>query len=215
MAVRIRLARRGRKKQPVYDIVVADTRAPRDGRFIEKLGTFNPNPEPNILLLNADKAFEWVMKGAQPSDTARDLLSSRGVMLKKHLQIGVNKGALKQEEADKKYDAWLNGKQKEEDVLAADAQKAADKAAQDAVKRRADLKAAADLKFVNAQAAELVAAEEAEAEAKAEEAPAAEEAPVAEAVAEEAPAAPAPVAEEAAKEPVAEEAPAKEEKAAE
>ncbi|WP_425392789.1 30S ribosomal protein S16 [Ekhidna sp.] len=111
MPVKIRLARRGRKKQAMYDVVVADNRAPRDGRFIEKLGTYNPNTDPATINLDNDKAFDWVMKGAQPTDTVRAMLSYRGIMMKKHLQIGVNKGAITQEEADKKLEAWMKDKE--------------------------------------------------------------------------------------------------------
>ncbi len=106
MAVKIRLTRRGRKKLAMYDVVVADARAPRDGRFIEKLGTYNPNTDPATINIKDDRAFHWVMTGAQPTDTVKAMLSYRGVMLKKHLQIGVNKGAITQEAADKKYEAW-------------------------------------------------------------------------------------------------------------
>lgn len=111
MAVKIRLARRGRKKQALYDVVVADARAPRDGRYIEKIGRYNPNTDPATIDLDDQKAFEWVMNGAQPTDTVRAMLSYRGIMLKKHLQIGVNKGAITQEDADKKFEAWLQGKE--------------------------------------------------------------------------------------------------------
>ena len=111
MAVKIRLARRGRKKLAMYDLVVADARAPRDGRFIEKLGTYNPNTNPASIDINTDKALDWVMKGAQPTDTVRAILSYKGVMLRKHLQVGVNKGAITQEEADKKFQDWLAGKE--------------------------------------------------------------------------------------------------------
>jgi len=102
MAVKIRLARRGRKKLATYDVVVADARAPRDGRFIEKIGTYNPLTVPATINLNDDKAFEWLMNGAQPTDTLKTVLSDRGIMLRKHLQIGVIKGALTQEQADSK-----------------------------------------------------------------------------------------------------------------
>jgi len=111
MSVKIRLARRGRKKQAIYDVVVADSRAPRDGRFIEKIGSYNPNTDPASITINSDKAFDWVMKGAQPTDTVRAMLSYKGVMFRKHLQIGVNKGAITQEEADKKLEAWLADKE--------------------------------------------------------------------------------------------------------
>lgn len=111
MAVKIRLARRGRKKQAIYDVVVADARAPRDGRFIEKLGSYNPNTDPAMININADKAFDWVMKGAQPTDTVRAMLSYKGVMFRKHLQLGVLKGAISQEEADKKLQDWVEAKE--------------------------------------------------------------------------------------------------------
>ncbi len=110
MAVKIRLARRGRKKQVTFDVVVADGRSPRDGKFIEKIGTYNPNTDPATININEESAFNWVMKGAQPTDTVRAMLSYRGILLKKHLQIGVIKGAMSQEEADEKYQAWLAAK---------------------------------------------------------------------------------------------------------
>ncbi|MEM6830747.1 MAG: 30S ribosomal protein S16 [Bacteroidota bacterium] len=111
MPVKIRLARRGRKKMAIYDVEVADARSPRDGRFIEKIGTYNPNTDPALINIDADKAFDWVMKGAQPTDTVRAMLSYKGVMYRKHLQIGVAKGAITQEDADKKLEAWLSGKE--------------------------------------------------------------------------------------------------------
>ena len=114
MAVRIRLARRGRKKLAIFDIVIADARSPRDGKIIEKIGNYNPNTNPAKINLDGDKALEWLNKGAQPSETARAILSYKGILLKKHLQMGVKKGALKQEEADKKLEAWL--KEKEEKI---------------------------------------------------------------------------------------------------
>lgn len=110
MAVKIRLARRGRKKYAMYDVVVADARAPRDGKFIEKLGTYNPNTVPASITLDNDRAFYWVMTGAQPTDTVRAMLSYRGIMFRKHLQVGVNKGAITQEEADKRFDEWKQQK---------------------------------------------------------------------------------------------------------
>ena len=108
--VKIRLARRGRKKLAMYDVVVADARAPRDGRFIEKIGTYNPLTVPATIVLNDDKAFQWLMNGAQPSDTVKAVLSHRGIMLKKHLQIGVIKGALTQDQADSKLQDWVQSK---------------------------------------------------------------------------------------------------------
>ena len=132
MSVKIRLARRGRKKQAIYDVVVADARAPRDGRFIEKLGTYNPNTNPASININNERALTWLLNGAQPTDTVKAMLSYRGVMLKKHLQIGVLKGAISQEQADAKFNAWLSEKdtkiEGKKDQLAdakADARKAA------------------------------------------------------------------------------------------
>src|SRR5688572_31262683 len=109
--VKIRLARRGRKKLAMYDVVVADARAPRDGRFIEKIGTYNPLTNPAAIVLKDDRAFHWLMNGAQPSDTVKAMLSYRGVMLKKHLQIGVIKGAITQEQADSKLAEWVKSKE--------------------------------------------------------------------------------------------------------
>ncbi len=111
--VKMRLARRGRKKLALYDIVVANSRSPRDGRFIEKLGTYNPNSNPATIEFDENKAFDWLMKGAQPTDTMRRILSYKGVMFRKHLQIGVNKGAISQEQADAKLNAWKSGKEGE------------------------------------------------------------------------------------------------------
>lgn len=111
MAVKIRLARRGRAGRPFYSIVAADSRAPRDGRYIEKLGTFDPMTDPSTVELDFDKAFDWVMKGAQPTDTARSILSGQGVMLKKHLAEGVRKGALTEEQAEAKLQSWLKEKE--------------------------------------------------------------------------------------------------------
>ncbi len=110
MAVKIRLQRKGRKKRPFYHIVVADARAPRDGRFIEKLGTYNPMTSPATIDLDREAAFEWLMKGAQPTDTTRAILRFKGVLYKKHLDRGVKKGALTQEQADAKYQAWIEEK---------------------------------------------------------------------------------------------------------
>lgn len=111
MAVKIRLARRGRKKLSLYDVVVADARSPRDGKFIEKIGTYNPLTVPASIVLDDNKAFDWLMKGAQPSDTVRAMLSYRGVMLRRHLQLGVAKGAITQEQADSKLTEWVKLKQ--------------------------------------------------------------------------------------------------------
>ncbi len=107
MPARIRLQRHGKKNQPFYHIVVADGRAPRDGKFIEKLGTYNPLTNPATIDLNFDRAVEWVKNGAQPSDTARRILSYKGVLLRRHLQIGVEKGAISQEQADVRFNEWM------------------------------------------------------------------------------------------------------------
>ncbi len=191
MPARIRLQRHGKKNQPFYHIVVADGRAPRDGRFIEKLGTYNPLTNPATIVLNVEKACEWLKNGAQPSETARRILSYKGVLLKRHLQIGVEKGAISQEQADVKFNEWLQAKEskianiksevenKERSVKKSrlEAEKKANEAKAEAV--AAKLKAAAE-----AEAAAKAEAEAAAAEANAEEAPAAEETPAEETPAE-------------------------------
>ncbi|HPW78304.1 MAG: 30S ribosomal protein S16 [Bacteroidetes bacterium ADurb.Bin037] len=111
MAVKIRLSRRGKKNYAYYHIVVADSRAPRDGRIIETLGTYDPNPNPAKIQLDTEKALYWLNNGAQPTLTARRLLSYKGVLLKKHLYKGVAKGALTQEQADAKWEAWIQEKE--------------------------------------------------------------------------------------------------------
>ena len=111
MAVKIRLQRRGRKKLPLYHIVIADSRSPRDGRFIENIGSYNPLTKPAQIDIDRDKAFEWLMKGAEPTDTVRAILKFKGVMYRKHLSRGVAKGAMTQEEADAKYTAWIDEKE--------------------------------------------------------------------------------------------------------
>ncbi|WP_462266988.1 30S ribosomal protein S16 [Mucilaginibacter sp.] len=111
MATKIRLQRHGKKGKPFYYIVVADARAPRDGRFIERLGSYNPNTNPATINIDFDKTFEWVNNGAQPTDTCRAILSYKGVLYKKHLQGGVAKGALTQEQADEKFTAWTDQKE--------------------------------------------------------------------------------------------------------
>lgn len=171
----------------LYDVVVADARAPRDGRFIEKIGRYNPNTDPASVDLNEEKAFDWVMKGAQPTDTVRAMLSYRGIMLKKHLQIGVNKGAISQEDADKKFEAWKAEKEvkiqeKRERILEeASASVQARKEAETKVKE-----ARAEALKKKAEAAEVEAAgETAEAAGEAPAAEAGEEVPQAETSAEE------------------------------
>ncbi|MFP4024076.1 MAG: 30S ribosomal protein S16 [Thiohalospira sp.] len=179
MPVKIRLTRRGRKKLPYYHIVVADSRAPRDGRFIESIGTYSPITNPATIELDFDRALDWLQKGAQPTDTCRAILSYKGVLMKKHLLEGVKKGALTEEQAEEKFQSWL--KEKESKIEAKREQIRKGKADED--KKRLD----AETKVREARAEELAkknaeaAAEEAKAnaketeEAKAEEAPEAEE----------------------------------------
>jgi small subunit ribosomal protein S16 len=122
MPVKIRLARHGRKRYAYYHIVVADSRAPRDGRYIERIGSYNPNTNPATIDLNMDKALTWLSNGAQPTDTARAILSYKGVLMKKHLLEGVKKGAFDEAEAERRFDKWLLDKdskvQAKKDLLA-------------------------------------------------------------------------------------------------
>ena len=112
MSTRIRLQRHGKKGKPFYHIVVADQRSKRDGKLIEKLGIYNPNTNPATIEINFDGAVNWMLKGAQPSDTARAILSYKGVMMKKHLLVGVAKGAFDEAEAEKRFESWMSGKEK-------------------------------------------------------------------------------------------------------
>ncbi|MGL5958930.1 MAG: 30S ribosomal protein S16 [Phocaeicola sp.] len=174
MATKIRLQRNGRKSYAFYSIVIADVRAPRDGKFTEKIGTYNPNTNPATVDLNFELAYKWVMSGAQPTDTVRSILSKEGVYMKKHLAGGVSKGAFTQAEADAKFEAWKSNKQSGLEAL---------KAKEEAAKQ-ADAKARLEAeKKVNEEIAKKVAEKKAvEAAANAEaEAPAVEEAPAAEA----------------------------------
>ena len=128
MATRIRLQRHGRKGKPVYNIVIADQRSPRDGKFIEKLGIYNPNTNPATINLDFESTLDWMMKGAQPSDTVRNILSYKGIMMKKHLLEGVRKGAFSEEEAEKRFTAWMEGKNKKVSDKSADVLKANEEA---------------------------------------------------------------------------------------
>lgn len=178
MAVKIRLARRGRKKLALYDVVVSDSRSSRGGKFIEKLGTFNPNTNPATVVLNDERAFHWIMVGAQPTDTARTILSNKGLLLKRHLQLGVLKSAITQEQADKKLNDWVASKQKSSDNASASFTKAKEDAkkarlADEVAKNKA--KAEAIVKKNTPPVVEAPVAEEAPAEeAPATETPAAE-----------------------------------------
>lgn len=180
MAVKIRLSRRGRKRMAIYDIVVAESTSPRDGRFIEKIGSYNPNTDPSTVVLKSERAVYWLMVGAQPTDTARSVLSHEGIMYRKHLQVGVNKGAISQEQADEKYLTWKEDKENRK-ASAADTKTQTKEQA-----RAARLDAE---KKVNEARAEAIA-KKYKVEEPVVEAPAAEEAPVADAAAaEETPAA--------------------------
>ena len=180
MATKIRLQRHGRKSYAFYSIVIADVRAPRDGKFTEKIGTYNPNTNPATVNLNFDRALYWVECGAEPTDTVRNILSSEGVYLMKHLKGGVKKGAFDEAAAQAKFEAWKADKQK--GIQAVEAKLAADKKAAEAARLEAEKKADAESakKVADKKAAEAAAKAEAEAAAAAAEAPA-EETPAAEA----------------------------------
>ena len=195
MSVKIRLQRHGKKGKPFYWIVAADARAKRDGRYLEKLGTYNPNTNPATVNLDVDGTVKWLQDGAQPTDTAKTILSYKGAMLKNHLVGGVRKGALTEEQAEEKFQAWLEEKagkvaSKEENV--AKVKSEAKAKALEAEKAVNEARVAAAVEEVAEEAAPEVVAEEAAPEVVAEEA-----AP--EVVAEEV------VAEEAAPEEAAEE----------
>ncbi|ROS90292.1 30S ribosomal protein S16 [uncultured Duncaniella sp.] len=174
MATKIRLQRHGRKNYAFYPIVIADSRAPRDGKFIERIGSYNPNTNPATVTLNFERALYWVNVGAQPTDTVRTILSNEGVLLMKHLQGGVKKGAFDEAEAQRRFDAWKAQKQQSVDKLRASM---ADKQELDAKNR------------FEAEVAKNKAKAEEVAKKKAEAAAAAAEAEAAEAPAEEASAA--------------------------
>ena len=176
MSVKIRLQRHGKKGKPFFHIVVADARARRDGRFIEKLGIYNPITNPATIELDVDSAVKWLNNGAQPTDTAKAILSYKGALLKHHLDGGIRKGALTQEQADAKLAAWLEAKSGK-----VDAKK------EGLTKAQADAKAKAFKAEQDVNAKRLAAAAQAEADAIAAATPAVEE--VAEVEAEEAPAA--------------------------
>lgn len=173
MPVRIRLQRFGKKGAPFYHIVVADGRAPRDGKFIEKIGTYNPMRNPAEINLDVDKAVKWMRNGAQPTDTARSLMSAKGAMLKHHLLRGVDKGAFSLEEAERRFQAWVSEKEakREKIVAGLNSDKASKVAAR--LEEEKKVKEAIAAKVAEKKAA-AVAAAAAAAEANAEEAPAAE-----------------------------------------
>ncbi len=201
MATRVRLQRRGRKNYPFYQIIVADSRAPRDGKYIERIGSYNPNTNPATITLDFERALYWLGTGAEASDTVRNILSREGVLMKKHLMGGVTKGAFTQEEADRKYEEWASNKQnavesvknakeekqRAEDKARLDAEKKLNQArADELAKKKAD--ALAEIEAAKAEKAAKVAAEKAAeeaAKAPAVEEPAVEEAPVEEPAKEE------------------------------
>jgi len=201
MPVRIRLQRHGKKGKPFYWVVAADSRSKRDGKFLEKLGIYNPNTNPATVEIDVDSAVTWLQNGAQPTDTARTLLSRKGALLKHHLVKGVAKGALTEEQVEERFAAWLAEKDAANtaEVSALNKEKEAAKAKALEAEKEANEKRAAEIAAANAPEPEVVE----EAAEEVAETPVAE-APVAEEVAEEV--AEAPVAEEAA----AEEAPAEE-----
>ena len=147
MPVKIRLQRHGKKGKPFYWVVAADARAKRDGRYLEKLGTYNPNTNPASVKINVDATVKWLENGAQPTDTTRAILSHEGVLLKKHLAGGVKKGALTEEQAEEKFQAWVAEKQAKIDAKKSDLQKA--KEAQEA-KALAAEKAANEARIADA-----------------------------------------------------------------
>lgn len=175
MATKIRLQRGGRKGYAFYGIVIADVRAPRDGKFTEKIGTFNPNTNPATVDLNFERALYWVENGAQPTDTVRNILKSEGVYMMKHLRGGVKKGAFDEAAAQKKFDAWKENKLKGFEAISekdAKAKKDALAAALEAEKKvnEAIAKKVADKRAANATAEAEATATEETTEAPAEEA---------------------------------------------
>lgn len=159
MSVKLRLTRHGRKAQPFYHIVVADSRSPRDGKFIEKIGTYNPVTNPATIDLNFERALKWLNDGAQPTETVRKILSYKGVLLKKHLLEGVKKGAFNEAEAEKRFNLWMEEKTR----------KINDKKSALAAEKRADAKARFEAETaIKEQKAQAIAKKRAEAMAAAE-----------------------------------------------
>ena len=178
MPVKIRLQRHGKKGKPFYWVVAADARAKRDGKFLEKLGIYNPNTNPATIELNVDNSVQWLQNGAQPTDTARAILSYKGVLLKHHLLGGLRKGALTEEQVEEKFNAWLEEKQKSVadkvgglDKAKAEAKAKALQAEKEVNEKRAAEAAAAALPEVEESAAEEAEAPAAEAVSEETEAP--------------------------------------------
>jgi len=177
MATRIRLQRRGKKGKPFYHIVIADQRSKRDGRYIERIGSYNPTTEPATITLDFDKAVDWLMTGAQPSDTVRSILAYKGVMMKKHLLVGVRKGALTDEQAEEKFTAWMTEKETKAQGHADSVVKAREDARLARIEAESKKRLAAQEEIQAAAQAAAQAKAKAEADAKAaEEAKAAAEA---------------------------------------
>ena len=173
MAVKIRLARKGRKKLAFYHIVVADSRSPRDGRYIEKIGSYNPVTNPATIELDFDKALGWLQNGALPTDTCRAILSYKGVLIKKHLLEGVKKGAFDEAEATKRFDEWVKQNEAKIESKKLNLEKSKDEEVDKklAVEKKVNEARAAKLaKRIADQAAKAAAGEKAE--AAVEEAPA-------------------------------------------
>jgi small subunit ribosomal protein S16 len=196
MAVKIRLAKKGRKKLAYYHIVVADSRSPRDGRYIEKIGVYNPVTDPATIELDFNRALDWLQNGAQPTDTCRAILSYKGVLLKKHLLEGVKKGAFDEAEAEKRFTEWM--KQNEEKIESKKSR--LEKSADDSKKNRIETE-----KQINEKRAASLARKNAELAAKAAAADKPEASAETVSPADETPA--APVSEETSSETVAEEKP--------
>ncbi|MFN3918050.1 MAG: 30S ribosomal protein S16 [Flavobacteriales bacterium] len=174
MSVKIRLQRHGKKGKPFFHLVAADARATRDGKYIEKLGTYNPTANPAVIDINVDRCVNWLNNGAQPTDTARAILSYKGVLLKNHLNKGVLKGALTQQQADAKFEAWINEKagkvdskkdhlakeKAEDDRKRLEAEKEANEAKAKAIKAKNTPPAEVEEDAVAAETEEIPAAEE-------------------------------------------------------
>jgi small subunit ribosomal protein S16 len=211
MPAKIRLQRQGRKFQAIYSIVVADSRAPRDGKFIESLGQYNPNTNPATIILDFNRALEWLQKGAQPTDTCRAILSYKGVLYKKHLLEGVKKGAFDEEEAEKRFQSWMTEKEQKIQAKRDRIKSTVENLEKSRLEKESKIKEtrAQEIQKKKSELLEAEAKAEAKTETVAEEAPITEEVPVEEEV---------PAKEEVSAEeesPVAEEVPAEEEVSAE
>ena len=200
MPVRIRLQRHGKKGKPFYWVVAADSRSKRDGKFLEKLGIYNPNTNPATVEIDVDSTVKWLQNGAQPTDTARTLLSRKGALLKHHLVKGVAKGALTEEQVEERFAAWLAEKDAANtaEISALNKEKEAAKAKALEAEKEANEKRAAEIAAANAPEPEVVEEAAEEVAEEVAETPVAEETPAEEA------------AEEVAETPVAEETPAEE-----